>query len=179
MTNKERWAMALAVEPMIHFLLHRRKVPMAKRPDIVHDVLLKLYERAPDYDASKARWTTFSGWIIRGAIGQSITRDQDFGPVNTSIQKPSRVGLFRVANMPAPDGIEESDARIEVEKLANHCQQLDARELDSIVCSADGRTLTDVGKRYGVCRERIRQVRAEAIGKVRRSMSRAQPARVG
>lgn len=176
MTNAERWKMAEQVLPMVRYLLFRRRVPVEKWPDILQDCTIKLYERAIDYDPSKARWTTFAGWIIRGEIRRSIDRSQEYGPVNIEITKPKRVGVFHMTERGGDDGgAEQVELSIEAERAAKHLSGLPPQERAIVTRSLGGETLKEIGASFGFSRQRAEQLRKRAMGRVERSVARARP----
>lgn len=66
------------------------------------------------------------------------------------------------------DSHEEIERRQVSEKVLEYInQKLPAREADILFRRADGQTLDDIGREYGICRERVRQLESKAIRRLR------------
>lgn len=76
---------------------------------------------------------------------------------------------------PSPEdmALETDEARVRAYQVGQALTRLDAREREIIrmrYLDEDTMTLSEVGREIGVCRERVRQIEAKAIRKMRRAL---------
>ncbi|HEX2339491.1 MAG TPA: sigma-70 family RNA polymerase sigma factor [Vicinamibacterales bacterium] len=90
--------------------------------------------------------------------------------LETPVREEMPLGAFLELEAPTPE--EQTLARDLASGVRRHLAQLTRRERD-VICLRHGigtdheHTLEEIGRRYSVCRERIRQIEAEALKKLR------------
>jgi RNA polymerase primary sigma factor len=90
--------------------------------------------------------------------------------LETPVREKAPLGAFLELEAPTPE--EQALARDLASGVRRHLAQLTQRERD-VICLRYGigtdheHTLEEIGRRYSVCRERIRQIEAEALKKLR------------
>ena len=81
------------------------------------------------------------------------------------------------AHEPRADAIQSTEAEHLHKRLSDALATLPKRERDIVVAHAAGETLEVLGARWGVSRERVRQVNNKALATLRKAMTGKPPAR--
>lgn len=125
-----------------------------------HEEIAKMMKLRPDYIESlkKLVYRTYS-------IESPIGKDTDYSLKNTISDQDSDRPIFLLENVER------------FEKVSSWLEQLSGQEKKIIVLryglhDGDPQTLEAIGRRFGITRERVRQVESKALGKLRRIIKR-------
>ena len=155
--------------------------------DAVAAATLGLVEAARRFDPARGnRFTTFAVWYCRSrvqdaaAAGGVVTVPRTDRGARRREETAARAARAAGRHRPLSADWEESmphadDAAIRDAESAAHAagragallRRLDARSRDVVLSRARGEALADVGRRLGVTRERVRQIQAKAMRRLR------------
>lgn len=174
---KECWDLVLQVDRLVDLLMARKHVPRQEREDAKHHIFFVLFEYARRWDPARSKWTTFASWAVRSGLRSYMFASREAGPRNQYDAPWSRAQVgpwIRDDDAPtSDDAVDAHDDRALMRRLDRVLDGLPARDRDALLRHARGETLEETGKRWGVSRERIRQLEARALELVRKRMCAA------
>ncbi len=157
----------------------------AKLDDVIQAGLCGLLESLKRFDPTKGRLTTYARWYIRKECLTWVWKDKTIylprylsGKKFKEFSVPFTMSLV-VKNEDGcditPKGLtydhkefEEVDAREEGDSLLkSNMVILTEREKGVLFLRSNGMTLKQIGVRYGLCKERVRQIQNKAIESLR------------
>ncbi len=162
-----------------------KRIGDSKLDDLVQAGLCGLFECLKKFDPAKGRLTTYASWWVRKECLAWMWRDRTiFLPRYLSARKfktlktPSTMSLiitnengyditpkglaYEHKDFQEVDDIDERDSL-----LKESIDILTERERGILFLRNKGVTLKEVGVRYGICRERVRQIQNRAIETLR------------
>jgi RNA polymerase sigma-32 factor len=128
--------------------------------------------------------------LISDRLGVSkkevVEMDQRINGWDVSLDAPltddtntARIEFLKTSSEPLEDKISKKEFRtILHQRIAEFKKEMNHRELDIFnrrIFAEDPETLAEIGKRYGISRERVRQIQKNIIAKMKKSFKHALP----
>lgn len=155
--------------------------------DAVAAATLGLVEAARRFDPSRGtRFTTFAVWYCRSRVQDAATtggvvsvpridrgatrREETAACAARATARHRPLAADWEESMPHADASAVRDAEAAAHAAARVgplLRRLDARSREVVLARLSGETLADVGRRLGVTRERVRQIQARAMRRMR------------
>jgi len=139
--------------------------------ELVSDGNVALMRAVDCFDYSRGfKFSTYASWAVIRMLARAIPEARRHGDQFQT----GREELLEACAGEATDAIEPSPATDAVQRLLS---RLDARERSVLVMryglnrDREPRTLTDIGQRLGVSKERIRQIETRALSALRADLS--------
>ena len=148
--------------PLISFVLERMHIPPGLRDDCFQQACIGMMRAVDLYNpehVSRSVFSSYAFWWIRQGI-QSVMAKRMRQVVN---EKEMDKELIVETEHHFPD------AEIDVRKLLRCVTRRERLALTNI---SENRHLSDIGDELGVCKERVRQIRDVAMGKLRERVER-------
>lgn len=176
------------LEPVISSVVrHFRSSPGLSYADMCQVGRIAVWRARRDYDPSRgASWPTYAYLVVRRDIRRAMEQQsrtirlpshiyEDQARVDgaaVAIALDAAPELVRMMADPSPGPAEQVEELIECEELWREVDRLPARWAEVIrlrygLNDGKGRTLEEVGRHFGVTRERIRQIEAKAVKQLR------------
>ncbi len=162
----------------------RRRVPsLRKMPfeDCYQQALLGIAEAIRRYDPARAKLTTYAQWHMRAAM-QDLLRHQGIVSIPRGILH-SGSGISDETRAQARTALEGAAGAIETQydliatDSRDPLADLDAveyamkpltdREREVVWLRVEGLSMSEIGRRYGVSTERVREILAKSMGLMR------------
>ncbi len=160
--------------PLIYFVLGKMSVRPDQWEQAVSDGQLGLVKAAMRYDPAKGEFSTYAFKAIWGAVLDGIRKERRFRKaVPFRLESEWGVGLHkRYDTLPryGREGLPDRREQKRVALAAMLLADLPARDRAILVARSYGETLDAIGQRIGRTRERVRQIEARALARVRQRL---------
>jgi RNA polymerase sigma factor (sigma-70 family) len=146
--------------PLISFILDRLNVPVGLKDDCFQQACIGMMRAVEKYNPEHSSGSVFSSyafWWIRQAI-QSVMQKR-MKQITHEKEMDDELTVETEHHFP--------DEEIDVKRLLRCVNRRERLALTNI---SEGRHLSELGDELGVCKERVRQIKEEALEKLRERM---------
>lgn len=172
MNSGERWSFATnkRVRWLIERMMMQQNVFMLHREDVRQECVIKLHQRAPEYDPALGSVLTFAKQIIRGVLTAWRRTRSMFGPRNDR-DPPATRCWSRLRLHTVDRTMQDVEERVLGPNILRAIDALPERERIVVLGVAAGVEYTELGQRIGLSRQGARYVATKGLQQLQQALA--------
>jgi RNA polymerase sigma factor (sigma-70 family) len=131
--------------------------------DVRQLAVLVALQSLGSYDPTRGALTTFLRFQVHFRLCNEVHRAKQLAAISFTTLQLANESWEPAAREPV-----DVDLRLDLDAVRSALRHLPPRMRRILVLRAHGRQLREIGERLGICHERVRQLEAKAVRKVRR-----------